>query len=173
MGQDRLRNSLRFLLQVLETPPYRLCLLTSHHREEWIPALHTRPCIEVATANFQSHKVWTHGLLKFSHVPPHEPIQNRKVYISSSHVPVFHWILLSYHHFLVLRLIPNYVYFVFTENPHMYKYLIFLFTNKKKKASSASWWKAIPLFNSMKNIERTKVDITSICKLKFMKLSLN
>lgn len=152
MGQDRLRNSLGFLLQVLETPSYRLCLPTSQHREDWIPALHTHPCIEVATANFPRHKGWTRGLLKFSRVPSHEPNQNRKVYISSSHTPVFHRFLLSYHRFLILRLITNYVYFVFTEKPHIYKYFIFLFTNlkKKKRASSASWWKAIPLFNSMK-----------------------
>lgn len=174
MGQDRLRNSLRFLLQVLETPSYRLCLLASHHREDWIPALHTHPCIEVATANFPSHKGWTHGLLKFSRVPSHEPNQNRKVYISSSHVPVFHWFLLSYHRFLILRLMTNYVYFVFTEKPHMYKYFIFLFTNlKKKEPVQLADGKQFLYSIQWSNIERTKVDITSICKLKFMKQSLN
>lgn len=77
------------------------------------------------------------------------PTKKGKVYVSSSHLPMFHWFLLPYHCFLVLRLITNYVYFVFTEKLCMYKYFIFLFTNFKKWASSASWRKVIHLFNSM------------------------
>lgn len=76
------------------------------------------PCTEVATANFPSHEGWTLGLLRFSHIYLLlSPTRNEQVYISSSHLPLFHWFF--------LRLITNYVYFMFIEKPHMYKYFIF------------------------------------------------
>lgn len=55
----RLRNPLRLLLQVLETPSYRLCLLTCHLREEWTPALHIILALRLQLQTFQVNKGWT------------------------------------------------------------------------------------------------------------------
>jgi len=142
---------LRFLLQVLEIPSYRGCLLTSHHKGEWIPALHIHPWIKVAIADFLKSKN-EHLHCSASHtcnlLP--SPSKTRKASISGSHLPVFHWFLpsctiaSSFHGRLQIR------YILCLKNPHASILNFSFYKLKKIWASSVSWWKAINLFNSMK-----------------------